>query len=272
MAEGRPQLYAPRRQHAGHRARRSAATSVVGRPSNLRASGWRARKTCSTCHLPEFGGYLRASDAEVLLQSLLVPYLRVPLLLRSSRNRRGRWPSPTPTLKRVLERSRSSNRASGSPTSRRRSPRSSPRRTAHLHTPCGPAAARALTLARRPPRLGRRHRAERVRARLGPVRALGASLAVLSPVRLAARVAEYAAYALSPAAAGVRGAAAPAARRPVLEKAAAALRGTLEAEALPSCTRGTRGCGAPAATPTPPPSRSTSRSPPARSPTAAAAR
>ena len=33
-------------------------------------------------HLPEFGGYLRASDAEVLLQSLLVPYLRVPLLLR----------------------------------------------------------------------------------------------------------------------------------------------------------------------------------------------
>ena len=61
----------------------------------------------------------------------------------------------------------------------------------------------------------------------------GASLAVLYAVRLAARVAEYAAYALSPAAAGVRGAAAPPRGAPVLEKAAAALRGTLEAEALP---------------------------------------
>ena len=32
--------------------------------------------------LPEFGGALRPADVEVLLQSLLMPYLRVPLLLR----------------------------------------------------------------------------------------------------------------------------------------------------------------------------------------------
>ena len=33
-------------------------------------------------HLPDFGGQLRASDSELLLQYLLVPYLRVPLLMR----------------------------------------------------------------------------------------------------------------------------------------------------------------------------------------------
>ena len=33
-------------------------------------------------HLPEFGGALRPADVEVLLQMLLVPALRVPLLLR----------------------------------------------------------------------------------------------------------------------------------------------------------------------------------------------
>ena len=33
-------------------------------------------------HLPELGGALRPADVEVLLQVLLVPYLRVPLLLR----------------------------------------------------------------------------------------------------------------------------------------------------------------------------------------------
>ena len=33
-------------------------------------------------HLPEFGGALRPADVEVLLQSLLMPFLRVPLLLR----------------------------------------------------------------------------------------------------------------------------------------------------------------------------------------------
>ena len=33
-------------------------------------------------HLPDFGGMLRASDAELLLQYLLAPYLRVPLLVR----------------------------------------------------------------------------------------------------------------------------------------------------------------------------------------------
>ena len=32
-------------------------------------------------HLPDFGGTLRAADAEVLLSYLTVPYLRVPLLL-----------------------------------------------------------------------------------------------------------------------------------------------------------------------------------------------
>jgi len=33
-------------------------------------------------HLPDFGGALRASDVEYMLQALLAPYLRVPLLLR----------------------------------------------------------------------------------------------------------------------------------------------------------------------------------------------
>jgi hypothetical protein len=33
-------------------------------------------------HLPDWGGALRASDVEYLLQVLLSPYLRIPLLLR----------------------------------------------------------------------------------------------------------------------------------------------------------------------------------------------
>ena len=96
----------------------------------------------------------------------------------------------------------------------------------------------------------------------------GASLAVLYAVRLAARVAEYAPT-RSPAAAGVRGAAAPARGGPSSRRRRGAAR-HVGGGRSPFCTRGTRGCGAPAATPTPPPSRSTSPSPPARSPTAPA--
>ena len=33
-------------------------------------------------HLPDFGGTVRAADAELLLSYLLAPYLRVPLLMR----------------------------------------------------------------------------------------------------------------------------------------------------------------------------------------------
>ena len=33
-------------------------------------------------HLPDFGGTIRAADAELLLSYLLAPYLRVPLLIR----------------------------------------------------------------------------------------------------------------------------------------------------------------------------------------------
>ena len=88
-------------------------------------------------HLPEFGGYLRASDAEVLLQSLLVPYLRVPLLLRF-------FAEPTRTmalahapLQRVLD-AALFEPGEWQPDEPKALPALIPApNRAHLHTPCG---------------------------------------------------------------------------------------------------------------------------------------
>ena len=52
------------------------ASVVAGAPLNTEDDVLHLR------HLPDFGGALRASDAEYLLQVLLSPYLRIPLLLR----------------------------------------------------------------------------------------------------------------------------------------------------------------------------------------------
>ena len=52
------------------------ASVVAGAPLNTEDDVLHLR------HLPDFGSALRASDAEYLLQVLLSPYLRIPLLLR----------------------------------------------------------------------------------------------------------------------------------------------------------------------------------------------
>ena len=54
-------------------------------------------------HLPEMGGLLRPGDSEVLLQCLLVPYIRVPLLVKFFAEPSRTTALASPDLQRVLD-------------------------------------------------------------------------------------------------------------------------------------------------------------------------
>ncbi len=190
-------------------------------------------------HLPDFGGMLRASDAELLLQYLLAPYLRVPLLVRFFAQTSHTAALSNPQLQEVLD-AALFEPGRWQPNTPKEMPEHIPAPSrAHLATPAGllfqelthsPAVLLGCLQALLDNALdmdaGRYVRA-------------GSSETILYAVRLALRVEASANYALSPAASDVRGLERTDREtgdpevRAALEKGVEALRAKLHEHALP---------------------------------------
>ena len=187
-------------------------------------------------HLPDFDGLLRASDAEMLLQTLLVPYLRVPLLLHFFAQ-----PSHTPALACVelqqLLDAALFEPGAWQPDAPKAMPKTVPAETRdHLATPVGLLCQElthspVLLLASLQSLLDNALDLDAGRYTGG-----GSSEVILYALRLALRVEQYARFLLSDDARKVRGldaAKAGGSARAPLEAGVAALRAKMAEHALP---------------------------------------
>ena len=160
-------------------------------------------------HLPDFGGCLRASDVEYLLQVLLAPYLRIPLLLKFFSDPIRTPALASPELQQMID-AALFEPGEWQPDRTKQLPKLIPAPDrAHLTTPVG-MLFNELTHAPAPS--------------IGAVTAIldnaldldagryvrgGSSSTILFAIRLATRLAAYLEYLLSPRAQAVRGLALP---------------------------------------------------------------
>jgi hypothetical protein len=186
-------------------------------------------------HLPDFRGNLRAADAELLLQALLHPYLRVPLVLRFFAEPSRTAALACTELQDVLDAALFEPGAWQPDTPKAMPTKIPAPDRSHLATPCGllfqelthsPSVLLDSVVALLD---------NAVESDVGRYNGSGSSAVILYMCRLALRVESFARYILSPEADKVRGLATPASARvrEVLRAGTTALRARLEEQMLP---------------------------------------